>query len=251
MTAIALSACNLIKRFGGITATNDIDFSVNEGEVHGLIGPNGAGKSTLLAQLAGVLRPESGSIHFAGINVTRLSVSRRARLGLGRTFQITSIFPDFTVFENVLVAVQAHHGHCFRFFDAVRCDRTLADKTFDILDSLKLTHRHDIRASALSHGEKRLLEIAIAIGGAPRVLLLDEPTAGLGSRESEDIKTLLYGWRGNYAIILIEHDMDAVFRLCDRISVMANGRIIASGRPEDIRANAEVQRSYLGDEELV
>lgn len=251
MTATLLSARNLVKRFAGLIATNGVDFSVLEGEVHGLIGPNGAGKTTLIAQLAGMLRSDSGSIRFADTDITRLSSAGRAQLGLGRTFQITSIFPEFTVFENVLVAVQAHAGHCFRFLKPVRCDKPLAEKTFDILDRLNLTHRHDVKASTLAHGEKRLLEIAIAIGGAPRVLLLDEPTAGLGSRESEDIKQMLYGWRGKYAIILIEHDMDAVFRLCDRVSVMANGRIIASGRPEDIRANEDVQRAYLGDEGVV
>jgi branched-chain amino acid transport system ATP-binding protein len=251
MTAAALSARNLAKRFGGIVATDSVDFDVLEGEVHGLIGPNGAGKTTLIAQLAGLLRSDTGSIHFADVDITRLGAARRAQLGLARTFQITSIFPDFTVFENVLVAVQAHAGHCFRFWRPVRRDERLAQKTFEILDRLKLTQRRDIRASMLAHGEKRLLEIAIAIGGSPRVLLLDEPTAGLGARESEDIKELLHGWRGRYAIILIEHDMDVVFRLCDRVSVMANGRLIASGRPEEIRNNEDVQRAYLGDEEGV
>jgi branched-chain amino acid transport system permease protein len=251
MTATVLSARNLVKRFGGLVATDEVDFSVLEGEVHGLIGPNGAGKTTLIAQLAGLLRSDSGSIRFADTDITHLGSARRAQLGLARTFQITSIFSDFTVLENVLVAVQAHAGHCFRFWKPVRGDKQLRQKSFEILGRLNLAPRHDVKAGALAHGEKRLLEIAIAIAGSPRVLLLDEPTAGLGSRESEDIKQMLQGWRGKYAIILIEHDMDAVFRLCDRVSVMANGRLIASGQPEDIRSNEEVQRAYLGDEEVV
>lgn len=251
MTDIVMSTQNLAKRFGGIVASDGVSFELREGEIHGLIGPNGAGKTTFIAQLAGLLRPDSGVIRLRGRDITRAGTVQRARDGLSRTFQITSIFPDFTVFENVLLAKLAHVGHCFRFWSPVRADLGLAEQVLETLGQLSLQHCRDVKAAALSHGERRLLEIAIAIAGAPSVLLLDEPTSGLGSRESEEVKRLLHAWRGRYSILLVEHDMDAVFRLCDRVSVMASGRLIASGTPAEIKSSEEVQRAYLGDQDDV
>lgn len=246
-----LSARSIVKRFGALTATDEMSFDLLPGEVHALIGPNGAGKTTFIAQLAGLLRPDAGSIMLGGMDITRLRAPSRARLGLARTFQITSIFPEFTVLENVLVAVQAQAGHCFKFWRPVRRDKRLGAVALEVLSSLGLESRCNVTAGALAHGERRLLEIALAVVTRPRVLLLDEPTAGMGSRESEDMKRLLLSWRGRYAMVLIEHDMDAVFRLSDRVSVMASGRLIASGRPEEIRNNDDVRLVYLGDEEAV
>jgi branched-chain amino acid transport system ATP-binding protein len=222
---------------------------VFEREVHAVIGPNGAGKTTLVAQVSGLLRPDGGRIVFDGSEITRASAARRSALGLARTFQITSVFRRFTAAENVLLAVQARAGHSFRFWSAARSDRRLREPALAVIDELGLSARRDVLAGNLSHGEQRLLEIAIALATRPKLLLLDEPTAGMGPEDAERVKQLLDRLRARYAMLLIEHDMDAVFRLSDRITVLVYGRAIASGAPAEIRDNEEVRRAYLGNDE--
>ncbi|HUZ75163.1 MAG TPA: ABC transporter ATP-binding protein [Stellaceae bacterium] len=243
-----LSVRGLIKRFGGLVATDCVDFDVMPGEVHGLIGPNGAGKTTFIAQLAGLLGSDAGRIVLCGRDITRLKAPRRAALGLARSYQITSIFPDFTALENVLTAVAVKAGHCFRFWRPVRAETELTARALAILDLVGLADARDKPARALAHGEKRLLDLGIALATEPRLLLLDEPMAGMGAHESAEVQELLDGLRGRFAMVLIEHDMDVVFRLCDRISVMASGRLIASGAPDAIRSNPEVRLAYLGED---
>jgi branched-chain amino acid transport system ATP-binding protein len=238
----------LEKRFGGLVATDCLDFDVRPGEVHGLIGPNGAGKTTFIAQLAGLLTPDAGSIVLCGTDITRLKPPRRAALGLARSFQITSIFPEFTALENVLAAVAVKAGHCFHFWRPVRSEEDLTRRALALLESVGLADARDKTARFLAHGEQRLLDLAIALATEPRLLLLDEPMAGMGLREAAEVERLLHRLRRRYAIVLIEHDMDAVFRLCDRISVMAGGRLIASGPPKEIGGNPEVKLAYLGDD---
>ena len=238
----------LIKRFGGLIATDTVSIDVHQGEIHALIGPNGAGKTTLVGQLTGNLAPDAGTIHFAGRDVTRLPTHARVRLGLARSFQITSVLREFTALENVALAVQAHAGHSFRFLADVRRDETRRAPARQGLDAVGLSARADTPAAALSHGEQRQLEIAMALAGDPKLLLLDEPTAGMGVEESQRMIDFLRALKGNRAMLLIEHDMDAVFQLADRITVLVYGRAIASGTPDEIRANAEVRQAYLGDE---
>ncbi len=238
----------LIKRFGGLIATDTVSIDVHQGEIHALIGPNGAGKTTLVGQLTGNLAPDAGTIHFAGRDVTRLPTHARVRLGLARSFQITSVLREFTALENVALAVQAHAGHSFRFLADVRRDETLRAPARQGLEAVGLSARADTPAAALSHGEQRQLEIAMALAGDPKLLLLDEPTAGMGVEESQRMIDFLRALKGNRAMLLIEHDMDAVFQLADRITVLVYGRAIASGTPDEIRANAEVRQAYLGDE---
>ena len=238
----------LIKRFGGLIATDTVSIDVHQGEIHALIGPNGAGKTTLVGQLTGHLAPDAGTIHFAGRDVTRLPTHARVRLGLARSFQITSVLREFTALENVALAVQAHAGHSFRFLADVRRDETLRAPARQGLEAVGLSARADTPAAALSHGEQRQLEIAMALAGDPKLLLLDEPTAGMGVEESQRMIDFLRALKGNRAMLLIEHDMDAVFQLADRITVLVYGRAIASGTPDEIRANAEVRQAYLGDE---
>lgn len=244
-----LSLQGLTKRFGGIVATDALSMQVREGEVHAVIGPNGAGKTTLVAQVSGLLSPDDGEIVFGGADITRESAARRSMLGLARTFQITSVFKQFTALENVLLAVQAHAGHSFRFWTAARGDTRLREPALALLDELGLAARRDMPAGYLSHGEQRLLEIAIALATRPKLLLLDEPTAGMGPEDAERVKQLLHRLRARYAMLLIEHDMDAVFRLSDRITVLVYGRAIASGTPVEIRDNEEVRQAYLGEDE--
>ena len=236
----------LIKRFGGLIATDTVSIDVHQGEIHALIGPNGAGKTTLVGQLTGNLAPDAGTIHFAGRDVTRLPTHARVRLGLARSFQITSVLREFTALENVALAVQAHAGHSFRFLADVRRDETLRAPARQGLEAVGLSARADTPAAALSHGEQRQLEIAMALAGDPKLLLLDEPTAGMGVEESQRMIDFLRALKGNRAMLLIEHDMDAVFQLADRITVLVYGRAIASGTPDEIRANAEVRQAYLG-----
>ena len=238
----------LIKRFGGLIATDTVSIDVHQGEIHALIGPNGAGKTTLVGQLTGNLAPDAGTIHFAGRDVTRLPTHARVRLGLARSFQITSVLREFTALENVALAVQAHAGHSFRFLADVRRDETLRAPARQGLEAVGLSARADTPAAALSHGEQRQLELAMALAGDPKLLLLDEPTAGMGVEESQRMIDFLRALKGNRAMLLIEHDMDAVFQLADRITVLVYGRAIASGTPDEIRANAEVRQAYLGDE---
>ncbi len=238
----------LMKRFGGLVATDTVSIDVRPGEIHALIGPNGAGKTTLVGQLTGNLAADAGIIHFAGRDVTHLPTHARVRLGLARSFQITSVLREFTALENVALAVQAHAGHSFRFLADVRRDETLRGPARLGLEAVGLGARADTLASVLSHGEQRQLEIAMALAGDPKLLLLDEPMAGMGVEESQRMIGFLRALKGKRAMLLIEHDMDAVFQLADRITVLVYGRAIASGTPDEIRANAEVRQAYLGDE---
>jgi branched-chain amino acid transport system ATP-binding protein len=244
-----LSASGLVKRYGGVSAIDGLSIDVRPGETHALIGPNGAGKTTLIGQLTGESRPDAGRVRFDGRDVTAMPAFRRARLGLARSFQITSIFPELTVLDNVALAVQVHAGHSFGFWRAARSDRRLSDPARGALEQVGLDGRADAVAGQLSHGEHRQLEIAIAIASGPRMLLLDEPMAGMAPEESRRLVALLRGLKGSLAMLLVEHDMDAVYALADRISVMVYGRIIASGDAETIRGDAEVRRAYLGEPE--
>ena len=237
----------LSKRFQGVVASDGIALEIRQGELHALIGPNGAGKTTLIGQLTGEVAPDSGSIRFADLDITALPTHRRSALGLARTFQITSLFLDFTALDNVALAVQAHSGHSFRFWRNARRDPALREPARTALDRVGLAARADVVASKLSHGEHRQLEIAMALVVEPRMLLLDEPLAGMGTEESGRMVKTLLELKRRLTILLVEHDMAAVFALADRITVLVNGRVIASGPPEAIRANAEVRSSYLGD----
>jgi len=246
-----LQVSGLTKRFGGILASDNISLDIAPGELHAIIGPNGAGKTTLVCQLSGEISSNAGRVRFAGEDVTPLPMYRRCAIGLARSFQITSLFHDFSALDNVAMAVQARVGHSFRFWKSARHDAALRDPAREALASVGLTHRADEIVSNLSHGEHRQLEIAMALATAPRMLLLDEPMAGLGPEESARVVTLLRGLKGKLAILLIEHDMEAVFALADRISVLVYGRVIASGSPETIRSHEEVQRAYLGEQHVV
>ena len=241
-----LQVDKLAKRFGGIVATDDVAFAVPEGELHAVIGPNGAGKTTLIAQLSGQLAADSGTIRFAGVDVTRLPAWRRSHLGLARSFQITSLFLDLSVLDNVALAVQAHAGHSFSFWRNARAEAGLRQPARAALQQVGLAHRADVRASLLSHGEHRLLELAMALAGRPRLLLLDEPMAGLGPDESARMVEMLAGLKQRYTILLVEHDMDFVMGLVDRIVVMEFGCKLCEGTPEAVRADARVQEAYLG-----
>jgi branched-chain amino acid transport system ATP-binding protein len=248
MTDALLRITDLAKRFGGIVATDDVNLDVPEGELHAVIGPNGAGKTTLIAQLSGQLLADSGSIRFAGTDITRVPAWRRSHLGLARSFQITSLFPDLSALDNVALAVQAHAGHSFYFWRKARLDAGLRQPASAALEEVGLAHRADARASLLSHGEHRLLELAMALAGNPRLLLLDEPMAGLGPDESARMVEMLRRLKSRYTILLVEHDMEAVFALADRITVLVYGRVIASGAPDAIRADAQVREAYLGED---
>jgi branched-chain amino acid transport system ATP-binding protein len=247
MADAVLSTDTLYKHFGGLVATANVSIELRPGEIHALIGPNGAGKTTLIGQLMGSIAPDSGRVHFLGQDITRLPTHARVRLGLARSFQITSVLREFTALDNAALAVQAHAGHSFRFLADARYDSRLREPAQRALASVGLGHRAQMPASQLSHGEQRQLEIAMALAVEPRALLLDEPMAGMGLEESQGMVSLLRGLKGRCAMLLIEHDMDAVFALADRISVLVNGAIVASGAPEAIRANAEVRRAYLGE----
>ena len=248
MSEVLLRIEGLSKSFGALRATDGIDLEVHEGETLAVIGPNGAGKTTLIGQLAGNLEPDAGSIRFAGEDITGLTAPRRARKGFARSFQVTSVFPEFTALENVMLAVQAHAGHSFRFWRPARQDPALIEPARAVLKDVGLQDRTDTVAANMSHGEHRQLEVAMALATKPRVLLLDEPMAGMGIDESQRMIALLGTLKRRQTMILVEHDMDAVFRLADRIAVLVYGRVIASGLPEEIRMNAEVRRAYLGEE---
>jgi branched-chain amino acid transport system ATP-binding protein len=248
MNKILLEVRGLRKSFGALLPSDDIDLEVREGETHAIIGPNGAGKTTLISQLAGELRPDRGRVRFAGEDITALSAPARARRGFSRSFQITSIYPEFTALENVMIAVQACSGHSFRFWRPAREEASLRSPASAILEQVGLSGRGDVLAANLAHGEQRALEIATALATRPRLLLLDEPVAGMGAEETQRMIALLSTLKGGTTLILVEHDMDAVFSLADRISVLVYGRIIATGTPQEVRANAEVRRAYLGEE---
>jgi branched-chain amino acid transport system ATP-binding protein len=249
MTA-RLEIRELRKSFGALAVTDGISLDIAPGELHAVIGPNGAGKTTLVAQLSGQLQPDSGRILYDGQDITRLDMAGRVRLGMARSFQITTILHGFTVLQNVALAVQARSGSSFRFFGRADAEAALNDVAMEHLRQVGLEDRaHDI-ARALSHGEHRQLEFAIALATGPRLLLLDEPFAGTGRTEAEQLLQLMLRIKGRQTILLVEHDMNAVFALADRISVLVYGKIIASGTPDRIRANPEVQAAYLGEDSL-
>jgi branched-chain amino acid transport system ATP-binding protein len=241
----------LVRRFGGIVATDNVSLDVAKGELHAIIGPNGAGKTTLISQLTGQLLPHAGTIRLAGADITRVPAYRRSALGLARSFQITSLLLDFTTLENVALAAQAHDGHSFHFWGNARKEGGLRKTALAALNRVGLASRADTIVSKLSHGEQRELELAVALATSPQVLLLDEPMAGLGITESARMVKLLQELRREVTIVLVEHDMDAVFALADRITVLVYGRVIASGAPAAIRQNEEVKRAYLGEQHAV
>ncbi|CAN7491268.1 ABC transporter ATP-binding protein [Bosea sp. LjRoot90] len=247
MSQPLLSVRGLRKRFGGLIATDSVDLDVVEGEIHALIGPNGAGKTTLLTQLFGELSHDAGEIRLDGEPIDTLATPQRVRRGLARTFQINQLLPDFTMLDNVALAVQARQGHSFRFFADARCDKSLRQRAREHLTAAGLAHRAEVKVADLSHGEQKQLEFAIALACEPRLLLLDEPMAGLGHAESEQMVAMLLGLKGRVTMLLVEHDMDAVFALADRISVLVYGRIIATGTAEEIRDNQDVRIAYLGE----
>ncbi|HEX2197262.1 MAG TPA: ABC transporter ATP-binding protein [Burkholderiales bacterium] len=236
------------KRFGGVVATDSVSLQVTEGEVHALIGPNGAGKTTLIGQISGSLGVDAGDIRFLGADITRARQHERVRAGLARSYQITSIFKRFSVLDNLALAVQARSGSSFSFWRPVAAEAALFDEARAIAGEVGLADRVHALAATLAHGEQRALEVGLALATRPKLVLLDEPMAGMGPEESARIIELIAGMRAKVTVLLVEHDMDAVFRLADRISVLVNGRIIASGKPEAIRADGEVRRAYLGDE---
>jgi branched-chain amino acid transport system ATP-binding protein len=241
----------LVKHFGGVIASDGITLAVLPGELHAIIGPNGAGKTTMIGQLTGEITPDAGRICFGGRDITGLATYQRSMLGLARSFQITSLFLDFTALDNVALAVQAHDGHSFRFWRAARRESGLRDPARKALARVGLSHRADVVVANLSHGEHRQLEIAMALATRPRMLLLDEPMAGMGPEESMRMVKMLRDLKQELTILLVEHDMEAVFALADRITVLVYGRVIASGAPAAIRANPEVRQAYLGEHEVV
>jgi branched-chain amino acid transport system ATP-binding protein len=238
---------NLRKTFGALIATDDLSLEVFPGEIHAIIGPNGAGKTTLIHQLAGMMESDSGRVIFEGNDIGGLAAPARVRKGLVRSFQITSILRDFSAVDNVALAIQAEQGHSFRFWRNARADSSLRDPALALLADVGLASRAHVRAGVLAHGEQRQLEIAMALATQPKMLLLDEPMAGMGAEESAQMTTYLASLKGRITMLLIEHDMDAVFALADRITVLVYGRAIATGTPDAIRSDAEVRRAYLGD----
>ena len=241
-----LIAQELTKTFGALKATDELSLAVQSGEIHAMIGPNGAGKTTAIGQLSGELKSDAGTILFAGRDITRLPMHKRAHLGLARSFQITSIFLSFTAQDNVAMAIQAHDGHSFRFWKPARADSKLQVPACEILDKVGLAHRARIVAANLSHGEQRQLELAMALATNPSLLLLDEPMAGMGREDSSQMIDLLKSLKGDITILMVEHDMDAVFALADRITVLVYGKTIATGTPEKIQTDPAVRQAYLG-----
>jgi branched-chain amino acid transport system ATP-binding protein len=247
MAEPVLDIRDLRKSFGALKATDGVSLDVRPGEIHALIGPNGAGKSTLIHQISGSIPPDSGTIRFLGKDMAGIGMAGRARLGLGRSFQVSSLAPEFSALRNVMLAVQARQGSSFRFFRPVMGDRSLTEPARAMLERVGLSARADVPAAMLSHGERRQLEIAVALALEPKAFLLDEPMAGMGPEGSKSLTKFLDGLRREAPILLVEHDMDAVFALADRISVLVYGRVIATGSVDDIRRDAEVRRAYLGD----
>jgi branched-chain amino acid transport system ATP-binding protein len=248
---VVLAIDGLAKRFGGVVAVDGVSLTVGRGELHALIGPNGAGKTTIIHQLSGALAPNAGRIVFEGRDVTRVPFHQRVALGLARSYQITSIFRAFTVLENVALAVQARSGSSLSFWRPLAAESALFAEAHAVLERVGLAERAGVRAGELAHGEQRSLEVGLALATNARLLLLDEPMAGMGPEESERMIALIGRLKGALSVLLVEHDMDAVFRLADRISVLVNGRVIASGAPAEIRANEEVRRAYLGEEAVL
>jgi branched-chain amino acid transport system ATP-binding protein len=236
------------KRFGGLVATDDVTLEIAKGEVHALIGPNGAGKTTLIAQISGVLPTDSGRIVFNGSDITLLATHARVAAGLARSYQITSIFRRFTVLDNLALAVQARSGSSFAFWRPLTAERALFDEAALIADEIGLADRLHVVSSNLAHGEQRALEVGLALATHPQLVLLDEPMAGMGPQESQAMISLIQKVRERVTVLLVEHDMDAVFRLANRISVLVNGRVLATGAPAQIRADPAVRKAYLGEE---
>jgi branched-chain amino acid transport system ATP-binding protein len=246
VSAALLEVRGLHKHFGGVAATDGVDLSVAPGEIHALIGPNGAGKTTLVAQVAGQLASDRGAVLFDRHDITHLSPHKRAQRGLARSFQITRLFKSLSVRENLAVAVQAAQGRHFSSWKPVGADAALAQQSDALLQRLGLTAKGDWRIEQLSHGEQRALEVGMALAGRPKLVLLDEPLAGMGPNESAAMTALIAGLRPEFAVLLIEHDVDAVFRLADSVSVLVNGRVIASGEPAQVRRDPAVAAAYLG-----
>lgn len=250
MTQPTLKITDLVKRYGGLLATDHVSMSLMPGELHAIIGPNGAGKSTLIGQLGGEVHPDSGRIEFAGQDISNLPPAKRALNGLARSYQITSVFSEFTVLQNVALAMQAHRGHSFGFWTPMLKQADLVQPALHAIAQAGLSHRAEALVSELAHGERRQLEMAMVLVAEPKLLLLDEPMAGMSHQESGKVVELLRSLKGRYTVLLVEHDMDAVFSLADRISVLVYGRIIACGTPDEISANPEVRAAYLGDEDM-
>ncbi len=245
-----LSIRGLVKRYGGLTVTDHVDLDIMPGELHAIIGPNGAGKTTLISQIVGEVISDSGDIQLLGKTLIGLGVARIAQAGIGRSYQITSVIQQFTVLENVILAVQGCRGHAYQFWTpAVECVE-LTSRADALIDLLGLSKGRDKYALELSYGQQRQLEIAMALAMEPKVLLLDEPMAGMGHGESAMMVQLLMKLKGKYGILLIEHDMDAVFSLADRISVLCYGKVIYCGDPTAVKSNPQVREAYLGDEEV-
>ena len=242
-----LKVQGLNKAYGGVKATDDLHLSLDQGELHAVIGPNGAGKTTLISQLCGNVMPDSGTVHFAGRDITTLGEHQRPHLGMSRTYQITSLIRTMSVLDNLQLAVQVRAGHSFKFWTNARTRRSQREKASIFAAQVGLEEKLNSRVDNLAHGEQRRLEVAMALAGDAQLLLLDEPLAGLGAQEAQQMISLLKSLKGQQTMLLIEHDMDAVFSLADRISVLVYGHIIATGRPEEIRANADVQQAYLGE----
>ncbi|MEC7886810.1 MAG: ABC transporter ATP-binding protein [SAR324 cluster bacterium] len=245
-----LKVNSLVKSFGGLLATDNLSFEVDAGKLHAVIGPNGAGKTTLISQITGETKPDSGTVIFDGDDISDVPVHLRSARGLARSFQITNIFPDMTTWDNVALAVQAQAGHSFHFWKDARKDPLLREPALVYLEQVGLAKRAGIVAGQLSHGEHRQLEIAMALATRPKMLLLDEPMAGMGPEESKAMVDILQGLKRKLTILLIEHDMDVVFTLADQITVLVYGRGIATDSPEAIRNHPEVQAAYLGEEEV-
>jgi len=248
MTEPVLDIRNISKSFGALKASDDVSLTLLPGEIHALIGPNGAGKSTLIAQIAGGLQPDAGMIRLLGQDVTTQNAAARTRAGLARTFQISSLAPDMTVMQNAVLGALGAEGHAFRFFRPVMKDEGLLATARAALDRVGLLPRAAMRVADISHGERRQLEVAVALTLSPKAFLMDEPMAGLGVGGSARLTGFLKELKAEAPILLVEHDMDAVFALADRISVLVYGQIIAQGNAEDIRANPDVRRAYLGEE---
>ena len=244
----ALTLTGLTKSFGALRATDDVTLSVAVNDCHAIIGPNGAGKSTLIGQITGEITPDAGRIAFFDMDITGWSVPRRALAGLGRSFQITQLCADFSVLDNVALAVQARQGHSYRFLRSASADASLRNPAMEVLTRVGLEARAQTRVDALSHGERRQLELASALAMQPRMLVLDEPMAGMGPQESERMIEILQALRGQVTILLVEHDMDAVFALADRISVLVNGALLTTADPAAVRADPAVRAAYLGGE---
>ena len=248
MSEVLLHVDQLVKRFGGLTATDHAQLTVKQGTIHALIGPNGAGKTTLIHQISGALQPDEGAIRFGGHDVTAMPMHQRARIGLVRSYQITSIFKRLSVMDNIALSVQARTGSSFRFWRPARAERERYDQAATLAERCGLGARLHTVSGALSHGEQRQLELGLALATQPKLLLLDEPMAGMGPDESENMVVLLQSLRGELTILLVEHDMDAVFRLADTISTLVFGKVIASGTAQQIKDNPDVKRAYLGDD---